>query len=94
MMADVDIIKRSGSRPSESFQPGKLKKSLVAACLSVKTPQGQAETIAKTVVDSVESWLRSKPEVTSSDLRRIAAKHLKVHHPDAAYMYETYHHTI
>lgn len=90
----VDIVKRGGKRPSEQFQADKLRSSLVAACLSVKTPRGQAETTADMVVHSVTIWLSNKPEVTSSDLRRIATKHLLTHHPDAAYMYENYHHTI
>lgn len=91
---DTKIIKRAGKRPSEPFELDKLKKSLIATCLSVKTPRGQAETIADLVTASVIDWLSTRPEVTSSDLRRVAAKHLQNHHPDAAYMYETYHHTI
>lgn len=90
----VDIIKKGGKRPSEQFQPDKLKASLVAACLSVQTPRGQAETAADQVVHAVNVWLNKKVEVTSEDVRRVAAHHLKIHHPDAAYMYETYHHTI
>lgn len=90
----VDIVKRGGKRPSERFQPEKLKASLVATALSVQTPRGQAETTADLVVSEVTIWLVKHPEVTSDDIRRIAAFHLKTHHPDAAYMYENYHHTI
>lgn len=90
----VDIIKRRGKRPTERFKPEKLKHSLVAASLSVQTPRGQAEEAADLVIQSVTIWLSNKPKVTSDDIRRIAAKHLKTHHPDAAYMYETHHHTI
>jgi hypothetical protein len=45
------------------------------------------------VVDAVIQWLEAKPEVTSSDLRRVASKHLAVYHPEAAYFYEQ-HRTI
>lgn len=90
----VDVVKRSGKRPTEKFQADKLRSSLIASCLSVQTPQGQAEKSADLVVHSVTVWLDKKSEVTSADLRRIAARHLKTYHQDAAYIYETYHHTI
>jgi transcriptional regulator NrdR family protein len=83
-----DIIKRAGRRPSESFNRQKLHDSIVAACLSAGTPTGHAEQIARNVVDAVIAWLQSRPEVTSEDIRRIAAKHLRTFHPDAAYLYE------
>ncbi|MBC7943474.1 hypothetical protein H7X68_03185 [Candidatus Saccharibacteria bacterium] len=90
----IDIIKRNGQRPSENFSREKLHASIVAACLSVRTPVGQSEAIAHAVSDSVTSWLQTKPEVTSHDLRRIAAKHLHTHHPDAAYIYQQHRITI
>jgi hypothetical protein len=40
------------------------------------------------VTDAVIAWLHTRPEVTSEDLRRIASKHLRTQHPDAAYLYE------
>jgi transcriptional regulator NrdR family protein len=87
----IDIVKQDGRRPSEQFSKEKLHASIVAACLSVRTPIGQAEAIAH---DAVVSWLESKPEVTSQDLRRIAAGHLHTHHPDAAYIYQQHRITI
>lgn len=84
----VDIIKRDGRRPSESFTRQKLHDSIVAACLSTGMPVGQAEGIAKAVAEHVAGWLQTRPEVTSKDLRRVATKHLRAHHPDAAYLYE------
>lgn len=90
----VDIIKHGGQRESERFLRQKLHASIVAACLSIGTPVGQAEAIAHAVCDSVIGWLQDKPEITSYDLHHITAKHLQVHHPDAAYMYEQYQITI
>lgn len=84
----VDIVKRGGQRPSEAFQRDKLHNSILAACLSAGMPIGQAESLAKTVSEHVIGWLTTRPEVTSHDLRRVAAKHLRTHHPDAAYLYE------
>lgn len=90
----VDIVKQNRARSSEQFSEEKLHASIVAACLSVRTPVGQAEAIAHAVSSSVIAWLENKPEVTSQDLRLIAAKHLHSHHPDAAYMYQQYKITI
>lgn len=94
MGLSIDIIKQNGHRPSESFSKEKLHASILAACLSVRTPVGQAEAIAHAVSESVVTWLQTKPEVTSHDVRRIAGKHLRTHHPDAAYIYEQHRITI
>lgn len=87
------IVKRQGRRPTEDFERRKLHSSVLSACLSVRTPEGYAETTASAVCDSVVEWLASRPEVTSEDLRRKAADALAVFHPDAAYLYK-YHHLV
>ncbi|RYF27214.1 MAG: hypothetical protein EOO17_06360 [Chloroflexi bacterium] len=84
----IDIVKSSGKRPSEAFDKTKLHKSVRAACLSVRSPDGEAETTAHNVTNAVIVWLETKPEVTSEDIRRVTSYHLKVFHPDAAYLYE------
>lgn len=88
----VDIIKRGGQRPSEVFDPAKLYASIRAACLSVRSPEGEAEMTAKGVCDGVVDWLSTKPEVTSADLRRKASELLETFHPEAAYLYK--HHRL
>ncbi len=90
----VNIIKDNGQRRTEHFDRKKLYDSILAACLSVYTPDGQAETTADTVCDAVAVWLQKRPEVTSHDIRLVAAKYLKNHHPEAAYLYEQHHITI
>ena len=90
----IDIIKRSGRRPSETFDADKLGKSVEAACLSAGAAPGHAESIARAVVHEVTDWLETRPEVTSHDLRRIAVKTLKNHSPDAAYLYEQHRITL
>ena len=45
----VDIIKRKGNRQSERFRREKLHASIMAACLSVRAPEGQADPIADAV---------------------------------------------
>jgi len=91
MSLTVDIIKSGGNRPSEPFRRIKLYKSLVSVCMSVKVPQGQAEDIADSVCKNVINWLKDKTEVTSNDIRTVAAKHLKRLHQEAAYLYEQHH---
>lgn len=92
MALAVDIVKRGGRRPTESFQREKLHASVVAACLSVRSPEGEAETIATTVCEHVIKWLETRPEVTSADLRRKASDTLERYHPEAAYLYK--HHRL
>lgn len=90
----VDIVKRNGRRPTESFDEEKLRASIEAACLSAGTAPGHAESIARAVVRDVHAWLATRPEVTSHDLRRAASRALKNHHPDAAYLYEQHRVTL
>ena len=91
-MKSIDIVKGGGKRPSESFQREKLHASVQAACLSVRSPEGEAEMTANKVCDAVILWLDTKPEVTSADLRRKASETLERHHPEAAYLYK--HHRL
>lgn len=86
----VDIIKRSKKRASEPYDQAKLRSSIIAACLSSKTPVGQAEAIADAVLKEVDAWLEPRQVVTSQDLRIVASKKLSVYHPDAAYLYEVH----
>jgi transcriptional regulator NrdR family protein len=91
MSLEVDVIKSNGRRQPEQFDRHKLHKSIVAVCLSVRTPHGQAEATAHSVCDAVVDWLKDKAEVTSQDIRVVATKHLKRFHPEAAYLYEQHH---
>lgn len=84
----VDVVKRSGRRPTESFDADKLLTSIQAALLSVRSPEGEAESTATAVTHAVIVWVESKPAVTSHDLRRLAGAHLERYHPEAAYLYQ------
>jgi len=94
MTAISYVVKRGGKRPTEAFDPDKLKASIVATCLSVRTPEGQAEATANSVTDVVTRWLDDKPEVTSEDIRRKAAEALAKYHPEAAHLYKHHHMVI
>ncbi len=82
------VVKNGRHNHPELFSREKLHKSIVAACLSSGAPSGNAESTARRVADEVVTWLQHRPEVTSRDLRRVAAKALRTYHPDASYLYE------
>ena len=88
------VVKNTHNRHPEPFEPQKLHKSIVAACLSSGAPSGHAESMARRVVDNVEQWLASRPEVTSNDIRRVAAQNLRTFHPDASFLYEHHRSTL
>jgi transcriptional regulator NrdR family protein len=88
----IDVVKRGGKRTSERFDADKLYASVLAACLSVRSPQGMAESAADSVRTVVIQWCQARPEITSDDLRRVAAGHLERIHPEAAYLYK--HHRL
>lgn len=79
------VVKRAGH--SEAYDQRKLYASVYAACLSVREHPGAAELIAQQVVKDFEIWLEKKHEVTSGDIRRVAAEQLKVINPDAGHVY-------
>lgn len=89
---DARVIKQAGQRPSEQFSWPKLHASIVAACLSVRSPEGEAEKVAQAVCGQVTAWLEQKPEITSHDIRRKASEALSHLHPEAAYLYK--HHQL
>lgn len=73
---------------SEVFDPIKLHSSIVDACLAVRAYEGEAHDTAERVCRNVIDWLAPKTEVTSSDIRRVASKHLATYQPEAAYIYQ------
>lgn len=84
----IDVVKRGGKRTSERFDTSKLHASVLAACLSVRSPEAMADSAAKSVCTVVIDWCSTRPEITSDDVRRVAANHLNRIHPEAAYLYK------
>lgn len=94
MSSPTYVVKRQGKRPTEAFDPDKLRASITAVCFSVRTPEGQAESTATAVCNAVSRWLADKPEITSDDIRRKAAEVLAKYHPEAAQLYKHHHMVI
>jgi transcriptional regulator NrdR family protein len=80
------IVKRTPNY-TEPYDERKLYASVYAACLSVRTPVGEAELTAARVCAEMQPWVNTKTEVTSADIRRKTTTCLQVYNPDAAYMY-------
>lgn len=91
---NTQIIKQGGRRDHEPYVRDKLHRSIIAACLSVRSSEGSAETAADAVCKAIETWLKERPEVTSDDIRRVAARTLKIHNPEAAYFYTHHKHIV
>ena len=83
------IVKRNPGH-TEPYDERKLYASIYASCLSLRTPQGEAELTADRVCKDIAPWLEKKDEVTSADIRRAAAEHFAVYNPNAAYLYKTH----
>jgi transcriptional regulator NrdR family protein len=79
------IVKRAGH--TEAYDRKKLFASIYAACLVGREATATAELIAAKVVSGTEQWLETKHEVTSNDIRRMAARFLKHYNNDAAFLY-------
>ena len=94
MGGTTNIVKNSRYRRPEPFDREKLQKSIVAACLSAGAPAGHSDSIARRVVGEVATWAEIHPEITSNDVRRVAARYLRAYHPDASYLYEHHHTTF
>ena len=84
------IVKRHGH--TEPYDERKIYASVFASCQAVREPAGSAELVSEKVVSDVNNWIAKKHEVTSNDIRRQAAKHLKAYNSDAAYIFM--HHRI
>lgn len=90
-MIPANIVKNKNDHTSvEAFDPLKLHASITAACLAVRSFEGEAHMTAQHVCEKVLEWLETKSEVTAHDVRRVSAQYLNLYHPDAAYMYQNY----
>jgi transcriptional regulator NrdR family protein len=84
------VIKRNGKL--EDFNPVKLESSVKATCLAVHMSSKDANKVSKKITEHVSEWLKSKNEVTSTDIRQVVAKNLSKTDPHAGYLYK--HHRI
>lgn len=86
----VMIIKAGKKQVVKPFERAKLIASIEASCTSVSLPVGMSRDTARDVCVKVEKWLSDKSEVTSEDIRRIAAQQLTRISAEAGYFYANY----
>jgi len=91
MLLPAVVISSSHPEKVGKYNRARLRASVITACLSVCTPEGQAESTADAVCDDFEVWLRNKQEVTTRDIVIVSAKLLEKYHTEAAYIYEQRH---
>ena len=84
------VVKRHGHRASEIFSRSKLHASVVLACKSIRTPDGQADITATQVVEAVVTWCQDHREITSADIRHQAGIVLERLHDEAGYIYQNH----
>lgn len=83
---NTTIVKRHNH--VEAYDPHKVMRSVYMACLTVRTPAGEAEITAKRVEQDLAVWARKKPEITSHDIRVRATALLQSYNPHAALAYK------
>lgn len=80
------IFKPSGKR--EEFKPQKLEQSIKQTFNMLKTPEGQADELAKITIRQFNQWHANKPEITSYDIQIQVSKILENISPNAAYIFK------
>lgn len=84
----------SGTGKLATFDKDRLHASIATACYSVRLTEGAAHDAASYVCQTMERWLDSKSEVTSSDVRRKTSEALAIICPEAGYLYQHQHSII
>lgn len=91
MTKTVTVISSSNPKKINEYNRARLRASVITACLSIRTPEDQAEKTAEAVCNNFENWLKNKNEVTTRDIVTVSAKLLEKYHTEAAYIYEQRH---
>ena len=87
-MIKMHLVKRLGNK--ERFDERKVYASCYAACLSCRINKKEAEKICEKVAKEVKRWVKSKKEVTSTQIFKKTASVIRKHNKDAAFMYHTH----
>lgn len=82
------VVKRKGHK--QDFDIKKVYASVYASCRNVHMSEPEAEEIADKVSKEIENQIKSKPEVDSNEIFKLATEILKGHNKDASFMYETH----
>ena len=84
----LKIVKRKGH--AEIYDERKVYGSCYFACRSAHLSEKEAEEICNKVSATITKWINKKEIVSSDEIFKLAAKELKKHNEDAAFLYETH----
>lgn len=93
-MSDVYVIKHYGRKPTERFSADKLRKSIVLSCENAKLPEKSVQIVAEMTMRDILTWLKSKHEITTQDIRQITTKALAKYNREASYIYAQFNVTL
>ncbi len=83
------LVKRRGH--TERYDERKIYASCYAAALAAQVPHREAERIAAAAAKAVTAWVKKQQRcVSASEIFQAAARALRTHHEDVAFMYETH----
>ncbi len=81
-------VKRRGH--TEKYDERKCYGSIYAAGLSCHLKHTESEKIASEACKEITKWVHQKKKVSSDNIFKKVASHLKKKHADVAFMYETH----
>lgn len=82
------IVKRKCHR--EIFDERKVYASCYAASISAHLSKREAEIICEKISKDIKSWIKTKKNVTSTQIFKHVIKLMKSYDKNAAFMYETH----
>lgn len=94
MTGPVTVVETPPAAANPGIRPAKLHESIRLACLTVRSAEETPSLPPRQPCAAVLSWLGTRREVTSADIRRVAARTLQIHNPDAAYYYTRHKHVL
>ena len=75
MVKKRSIVKRRGQR--ERYDERKVYASIYAAALNCHYTEQKSEKIAKDITKKIKSWIKTKKDITSEEIRDQILKHIK-----------------
>ncbi|MBI2667401.1 hypothetical protein HYX17_01365 [Candidatus Woesearchaeota archaeon] len=82
------IVKRKGHK--EMFDERKIYASCYAASISSHLSKKEAEIICEKISKDIKAWIKTKKDVTSTQIFKQVIKLMKSYDKNAAFMYETH----
>lgn len=82
------VVKRKGRK--EKFDERKVYGSVYSACRAEGYDEKKCEKMSAAVTKALKAHIKGKKQVTSTEIFRVALKHLRKHDRGVAFLYETH----